>query len=177
MVKDFKCYSSWLLTQSAVSRATVTGPLKRKLLPIPASWDWNLHLSWCSTGYMSSDFMRVAQILIFSTPNISELKLLFNQFILFNLSTNVSHNQSALWISALPIPIWSKLWWPWTGALLPGITVEISSLLSMSWLFLLELSKLTNALIAFPWEVNIKYKSVKHAIAWTNMSGALPWLQ
>lgn len=148
MVKDSKCYSSWLLAQSAVSWATVTGPLKRKLLPTPASWHWNLHLSWCSTGRMSSDFMRVAQILIFSTPNIFELRLLFDPFILFNLSTKVSHNQAALWISALPIPMWSKLWWPWTESLLPGITMEMSSLFSMSWPFLLELKRLTNALIS-----------------------------
>lgn len=123
-------------------------PSEKEIAPHTSFLTLDLHLSWCSTGRMSSDFMRVAQILIFSTPNIFELRLSFDQFILFNLSTKVSHNQAALWISALPIPIWSKLWWPWTESLLPGITMEMSSLFSMSWPFLLELKRLTNALIS-----------------------------
>lgn len=85
-------------------------PSEKEIAPHTSFLTLDLHLSWCSTGRMSSDFMRVAQILIFSTPNIFELRLSFDQFILFNLSTKVSHNQAALWISALPIPIWSKLW-------------------------------------------------------------------
>ena len=91
-LKDSKCYNSWLLIQSAVSWATEPSHLKRKLLPISASQDWDFvsSLVLCRVSVTclpegSPDFHCL-------NSKTLEVEALTHWLSLFNLSTKVSHD-------------------------------------------------------------------------------------